>query len=78
MLTQGPAQDRRVHRLGDRGGHEAIADTGWKPQTDEERESTGVMIGSGIGGLSGIYEASHHAAGEGAAAHLARSSFLGR
>ena len=38
--------------------HEAIADSGWKPQTDEQRESTGVMIGSGIGGLNGIYEGS--------------------
>jgi 3-oxoacyl-[acyl-carrier-protein] synthase II len=38
--------------------HEAIADSGWEPQTDEERESTGVMIGSGIGGLNGIYDGS--------------------
>lgn len=37
---------------------QAIDDSGWKPVTDEERESTGVMIGSGIGGLPGIYEAS--------------------
>lgn len=37
---------------------EAIADSGWKPQTDEERERTGVMIGSGIGGLNSIYETS--------------------
>ena len=38
--------------------HEAIADSGWQPQTDEQRESTGVMIGSGIGGLNGIYDGS--------------------
>jgi 3-oxoacyl-[acyl-carrier-protein] synthase II len=37
---------------------DAIADSGWKPSTDEERESTGVMIGSGIGGLSSIYDTS--------------------
>lgn len=37
---------------------QAIEDSGWKPATDEERERTGVMIGSGIGGLPGIYEAS--------------------
>ncbi|EWY39986.1 3-oxoacyl-ACP synthase [Skermanella stibiiresistens SB22] len=37
---------------------EAVADSGWVPQTDEEREKTGVMIGSGIGGLIGIYEGS--------------------
>lgn len=33
---------------------EAIADSAWKPQTDEERNRTGVLIGSGIGGLSSI------------------------
>ena len=33
---------------------EAVADSGWQPQTDEQREATGVMIGSGIGGLIGI------------------------
>lgn len=36
----------------------AIADSGYKAETDEERERTGVMIGSGIGGLQGIYEGS--------------------
>ncbi len=35
---------------------EAIQDSGWVPQTDEERERTGVMVGSGIGGLPGIAE----------------------
>ncbi len=34
--------------------NEAIADSGWVPPNDEERERTGVMIGSGIGGLAGI------------------------
>jgi 3-oxoacyl-[acyl-carrier-protein] synthase II len=37
---------------------EAIADSGWKPETDEDRERTGVMVGSGIGGLNMIYETS--------------------
>lgn len=36
----------------------AIADSGWKPETDEQRERTGVMIGSGIGGLQSIFETS--------------------
>ncbi len=36
----------------------AIQDSGYIPQNDEERERTGVMIGSGIGGLIGIYEGS--------------------
>ncbi len=35
---------------------EAIADSGWKPETDEQFERTGVLIGSGIGGLSTIYD----------------------
>lgn len=35
---------------------EAIADSNWKPETEEDRERTGVMIGSGIGGLVGITE----------------------
>ena len=33
---------------------QAVADSGWVPTTDEERERTGVMIGSGIGGLTSI------------------------
>lgn len=35
---------------------EAVEDSGWKPDTDEQRERTGVMIGSGIGGLSNMAE----------------------
>jgi 3-oxoacyl-[acyl-carrier-protein] synthase II len=37
---------------------QAVEDSGWMPQDDAGRESTGVMIGSGIGGLPGIYETS--------------------
>ena len=37
---------------------EAVEDSGWLPETDEDRNVTGVMIGSGIGGLQTIYEAS--------------------
>ena len=33
---------------------EAVEDSGWLPQTDEDRDRTGTMIGSGIGGLQGI------------------------
>jgi len=33
---------------------QAVTDSGWKPDNDEDRERTGVMIGSGIGGLPGI------------------------
>lgn len=38
--------------------HEAIADSGWKPESEEERCRTGVLIGSGIGGLQSLYESS--------------------
>jgi 3-oxoacyl-[acyl-carrier-protein] synthase II len=37
---------------------QAIADSGWKPSTTDEQERTGVLIGSGIGGLSGIADTS--------------------
>lgn len=33
---------------------EAVEDSGWKPQAEEDQERTGVMIGSGIGGLQTI------------------------
>ncbi len=33
---------------------EAVADAGWTPEDEESRERTGVMIGSGIGGLPGL------------------------
>ncbi|MEK1869579.1 MAG: beta-ketoacyl-ACP synthase II, partial [Ensifer adhaerens] len=34
----------------------ALADAGWKPENDEDQIATGVLIGSGIGGLEGIVE----------------------
>jgi 3-oxoacyl-[acyl-carrier-protein] synthase II len=37
---------------------EAVEDSGWKPTDEEGQTRTGVLIGSGIGGLQGIYEAS--------------------
>jgi 3-oxoacyl-[acyl-carrier-protein] synthase II len=37
---------------------EAVEDSGWKPEAEEARDRTGVMIGSGIGGLPGICETS--------------------
>ena len=49
--------DRFIH-LGLVAAIEAVEDSGWMPDDEESREATGVMIGSGIGGLQTIYEAS--------------------
>jgi 3-oxoacyl-[acyl-carrier-protein] synthase II len=35
---------------------QAVKDSGWEPTDEADREATGVMIGSGIGGLPGITE----------------------
>ena len=37
---------------------QAVRDSGWEPKTEEDRHRTGVLIGSGIGGLTGIEQAS--------------------
>ncbi len=49
--------DRFIH-LGIVAAVEAVEDSGWMPEGEDERCATGVMIGSGIGGLQSIYEAS--------------------
>jgi len=49
--------DRFIH-LAMVAGTEAMEDAGYTPQTEDERCAAGVMIGSGIGGLQTIYEAS--------------------
>lgn len=57
-----PAKERR--RVDDfivygiAAADEALKDSGWAPETEEQKEMTGVMIGSGVGGLPRIYEAS--------------------
>ncbi|MGX8271963.1 beta-ketoacyl-ACP synthase II [Brevundimonas diminuta] len=33
---------------------EALADANWKPESEDDKEATGVMVGSGIGGLGPI------------------------
>ncbi|MBD3770011.1 MAG: beta-ketoacyl-ACP synthase II [Rhodobacterales bacterium] len=35
---------------------EAVEDANWRPEDETEKERTGVMIGSGIGGLESIYD----------------------
>ena len=37
---------------------QAIEDAGWEPMTPDEQARSGVLIGSGIGGIGGIYDAS--------------------
>ncbi len=49
--------DRFIH-LALVAATEAVEDSGWVPSDEEGREATGVMIGSGIGGLQTIFEAS--------------------
>jgi 3-oxoacyl-[acyl-carrier-protein] synthase II len=49
--------DRFIH-LAMVAGSEAVEDSGWMPETEDDRCATGVMIGSGIGGLETIYHAS--------------------
>jgi 3-oxoacyl-[acyl-carrier-protein] synthase II len=48
--------DRFIH-LGMVAATEAVEDSGWKPQTEDDRCATGVMIGSGIGGIETVYNA---------------------
>jgi 3-oxoacyl-[acyl-carrier-protein] synthase II len=57
-----PAKDqRKIDRfiaLAMVASDQAIADSGWEAKSEEDRCAAGVMIGSGIGGLGTIYEAS--------------------
>ena len=55
--TLSPKDQRRVDDFilyGIAAADEAIRDSGWEPQTEEQRCRTGVIIGSGIGGLGTI------------------------
>jgi len=54
-----PKEQRKVDDFiiyGMAAAQQAIEDAGWKADTQEKQERTGVMIGSGIGGLTGIAE----------------------
>jgi len=56
-----PKDQRRMDRfiiMAMAAAQEAVEDSGWMPSAEEDRLATGVMIGSGIGGLQTIYEAS--------------------
>ncbi|HEY5300329.1 MAG TPA: beta-ketoacyl synthase N-terminal-like domain-containing protein, partial [Acetobacteraceae bacterium] len=49
--------DRFIH-LALVAATQAVEDSGWKPEDEDARCATGVMIGSGIGGLQTIYDGS--------------------
>ena len=54
-----PKEQRKVGAFilyGIAAAEEAIADSGWKAATYEQQCATGVLIGSGIGGVDGIAE----------------------
>jgi 3-oxoacyl-[acyl-carrier-protein] synthase II len=54
-----PKDQRKIDRfimLGMAAAAQAVADSGWVAETDEQKARTGVMIGSGIGGLQQIYD----------------------
>jgi 3-oxoacyl-[acyl-carrier-protein] synthase II len=56
-----PKEQRRMDDFiiyGLAAAKQAVADSGWAPKDEEERTRTGVLIGSGIGGLDGIEQAS--------------------
>lgn len=54
-----PKEQRKVDTFilfGVAAAQQAVEDSGWMPQDTESRERTGVLIGSGIGGLNSIAE----------------------
>lgn len=54
-----PKDARKVDEFilfGVAAAQQAVEDSGWVPETDEDRNRTGVLIGSGIGGLKSISE----------------------
>ncbi len=56
-----PKEARKVDEFilyGIAAADQAVRDSGWMPEDDASRERTGVMIGSGIGGLSTIADTS--------------------
>ena len=54
-----PKEQRKIDDFilfGMAAAQQAVQDSGWMPEADADRERTGVMIGSGIGGLQTIAE----------------------
>lgn len=56
-----PKERRKVDEFivyGVAAAEQAVKNSGWRPESEEDRERTGVLIGSGIGGLQWIYDTS--------------------
>lgn len=54
-----PKDQKKVDKFilyGLAAGSDAVEDSGWKPETEEDQFRSGVMMGSGIGGLQVIYD----------------------
>ena len=54
-----PKDQKKVDKFilyGLAAGGDAIEDSGWKPENEEDQYRSGVMMGSGIGGLQVIYD----------------------
>ena len=57
-----PKEQRKVDPFiiyGMAAATQALNDADWHPQSDKDRNTTGVLIGSGIGGLQGIEQTAH-------------------
>ncbi|MCP4071258.1 MAG: beta-ketoacyl-ACP synthase II [Hyphomicrobiales bacterium] len=57
-----PKEQRKVDPFiiyGMAAATQALDDADWHPSTDDDQNSTGVLIGSGIGGLQGIEQTAH-------------------
>jgi 3-oxoacyl-[acyl-carrier-protein] synthase II len=55
-----PKEQRRMDDFiiyGLAAARQAVTDAGWEAKSEEDKERTGVLIGSGIGGLTGIEDA---------------------
>lgn len=58
-LVMEPKEQKRVDKFilfGLAAGEDAVEDSGWKPEDEDDKDRSGVMMGAGIGGLQTIYE----------------------
>jgi 3-oxoacyl-[acyl-carrier-protein] synthase II len=58
-LVLEPKEQRKIGEFilyGIAAADEALKDSGWEPKTEDEKYNSGVLIGSGIGGIAGIHD----------------------